>query len=159
MSAPDHPGVPAAGGMDFETVRRLLPQSFPLLLVDRVTVCEAGRRLAAYKNVSGNDLHFLGHFPGRAVMPGALMLEALAQACVLLFQATYGALAAGEMPVFGSVKARFLRPVVPGDRLELEAEVVKMTSSAGLFRVAARVGAEVAVRGELSMARTGSAGA
>lgn len=143
----------SAGELDFEAVRRLLPQRFPLLLVDRVLEHEPGKRLRAYKNVSGNDLHFLGHFPERAILPGALVLEALAQACVLLFQLTYGILGPGEQAVFGSVKARFLLPVVPGDRLELETVAEKMTSTAGLFRVTAAVDGKVAVRGTLSMGK------
>lgn len=144
--------------LDFEAVRRLLPQGFPLLLVDRVLECEPGKRLRAYKNVSGNDLHFIGHFPQQAIMPGVLVLEALAQASVLLFQLTYGPLDAEEQAVFGSVKARFLLPVLPGDRLDLEIVAEKMTSTAGLFQVTAAVGGREAVRGTLSMGKsTGAA--
>jgi len=145
------------GELDFEAVRRLLPQGFPLLLVDRVTECEPGKRLRAYKNVSGNDLHFLGHFPECAIMPGALVIEALAQASVLLFQLTYGPLADGEQAVFGSVKARFLLPVLPGDRLELEIVADKMTSTAGLFQVTATVDGKSAARGTLSMGKRSAA--
>jgi 3-hydroxyacyl-[acyl-carrier-protein] dehydratase len=146
-------GSVSPGELDFEEVRRLLPQRFPLLLVDRVLECEPGKHLRAFKNVSGNDLHFLGHFPQRAILPGALVLEALAQACILLFQLTYGPLSEDEQAVFGSVKARFLFPVVPGDRLDLEALAEKMTSTSGLFEVKASVNGRAAVRGTLTMGK------
>lgn len=148
---------PASGAMDFEAVRALLPQAYPLLLVDRVERCAPGVELRAFKNVSGNDIHFLGHFPGRAVMPGALILEALAQSCVLLFQCTYGALVADELAVFGSVDARFLRPVFPGDRLDLVVRADKMTSTAGVFKVTALVDGESVVRGTLSLGKRSAA--
>src|SRR5438093_4057667 len=86
-------------GMTYHELRRLLPQQFPLIMVDRVLEHEQGVRLVGAKNVSANDIFFLGHFPGRAILPGALLLEGMAQCCVLLFQLAYAPLAEGELAV------------------------------------------------------------
>jgi 3-hydroxyacyl-[acyl-carrier-protein] dehydratase len=139
--------------MSYHELRRLLPQQFPLVMVDRVLEHEHGVRLVAVKNVSANDIFFLGHFPARAVLPGALLLEGMAQCCVLLFQLRYAPLADGELAVFGSVNGRFLKAVEPGDQLVYEAEAIKMTPDMGLFKVAARVGDTPVARAELSMGK------
>lgn len=145
MSSPTH--------MTYHELRRLLPQQFPLIMVDRVLEHVQGTRLVGVKNVSGNDIFFLGHFPGRAILPGALIFEGMAQCCVLLFQLAYAPLGADEIAVFGSVNGRFLKVVEPGDQLVFEAEAVKMTPEMGLFKVAARVGATPVARAELSMGK------
>lgn len=139
--------------MSYGELRRLLPQQFPMVMVDRVLEHAQGVRLVGLKNVSANDIFFLGHFPGHAILPGALLLEGMAQCCVLLFQLAYAPLAAGEVAVFGSVNGRFLKAVFPGDQLVYEAEAVKMTPEMGLFKVVARVGDDVAARAELSMGK------
>ncbi len=123
------PPPPAAGPLlDIEAIQRLLPHRPPFRLVDRVVAVEPGARLVAWKGVTMNEPFFAGHFPGKPVMPGVLILEALAQACALLAMKSMGP---GEdvddkitylMSIDG---ARFRRPVVPGDRLELHVEVVK----------------------------------
>jgi 3-hydroxyacyl-[acyl-carrier-protein] dehydratase len=114
--------------LDVEAIQRLLPHRPPFLLVDRVVSLVPGARLVAWKGVTMNEPFFAGHFPGKPVMPGVLVLEALAQACALL---ALKSMAPGEdvndkitflMSIDG---ARFRRPVVPGDRLELHVEVVK----------------------------------
>lgn len=113
--------------LDFEEIKKIIPQRFPFIMLDKVVELDPGKRVVAIKNVSGNDMVFLGHFPEKAIMPGALILEAMAQASIILF-------ATGEknktgnkkhMYYFGSVKARFLLPVVPGDQLRLSVENVK----------------------------------
>ena len=139
--------------MTYHELRRLLPQQFPLVMVDRILEHQQGVRLVAVKNVSGNDICFLGHFPSHAILPGALLLEGMAQCCVLLFQLAYAPLAAGEVAVFGSVNGRFLKVVEPGDQLVYEAEAVKMTPEMGLFKVVARVGEDIVARAELSMGK------
>jgi 3-hydroxyacyl-[acyl-carrier-protein] dehydratase len=112
--------------LDFEAIKKLIPQRFPFLMIDRVIDLEPGKRAVAIKNVSGNDILFLGHFPDKAVLPGAAILEAMAQTAIVLFAADRrppeGAFA---RYYFGSVKARFLRAVVPGDQLRIEMESAK----------------------------------
>jgi 3-hydroxyacyl-[acyl-carrier-protein] dehydratase len=114
--------------MDVEAIQRILPHRPPFLLVDRVVAVEPGVRLVAWKSVTMNEPFFVGHFPGKPVMPGVLILEALAQACALLAVKSMGPdedvneKITYLMSIDG---AKFRRPVVPGDRLELHVEVVK----------------------------------
>jgi 3-hydroxyacyl-[acyl-carrier-protein] dehydratase len=141
------------GPLDVRQILALLPQRYPLVMVDRVVSYEVGRRLEGLKNVSAGDAQIPGHFPGRPVFPGALLLEGVAQCCILLFVLTYGRLAEGEAALFGSVSARFLRMVQPGDVVRFEVEAVKMTSFAGVFKGRALVDGEVAVRCDLTMGK------
>ncbi len=113
--------------MDVEAIQRLLPHRPPFLLVDRVVAFEPGVRLVAWKGVTMNEPFFQGHFPGKPVMPGVLVLEALAQAAALLAMKSLEAESIRDkitylMAIDG---ARFRKPVVPGDRLELHVEVGK----------------------------------
>ncbi len=113
--------------LDFEEIKRLIPQRFPFIMVDRVIEIEPGKHAIAVKNISGNDMVFLGHFPEKAIMPGALILEAMAQTAIILFAAGKEKQEQGKNPLyyFGSVKARFLHPAVPGDQLKIRVENVK----------------------------------
>lgn len=120
--------------LDFEEIKRLIPQRFPFIMIDRVLEVEPGKRAVSIKNISGNDIFFLGHFPERAIMPGAAIIEAMAQTAIILFASlppypplTKGGQQAGKKPLyfFGSVKARFLHPVVPGDQLRITVVNVK----------------------------------
>ncbi len=113
--------------LDVEAIQRLLPHRPPFLLVDRVVAFEPGVRLVAWKSVTMNEPFFAGHFPGKPVMPGVLILEALAQACALLaLKSLSSEEAADKLTYLMSIDgARFRRPVVPGDRLELHVEIVK----------------------------------
>ena len=116
--------TPAKPVLDVEAIQRLLPHRPPFLLVDRVVEFEAGKRLVAWKGVTMNEPFFVGHFPGHPVMPGVLILEALAQACALLAIETLHA--KDKITYLMSIDgAKFRRPVVPGDRLELHVEVTK----------------------------------
>jgi 3-hydroxyacyl-[acyl-carrier-protein] dehydratase len=113
--------------LDIEGIQRLLPHRPPFLLVDRVVALEPGKSLVAWKSVTMNEPFFAGHFPGHPVMPGVLILEALAQACALLAMKSLPAERTGDtvtylMSIDG---AKFRKPVVPGDRLELRVEVTK----------------------------------
>jgi 3-hydroxyacyl-[acyl-carrier-protein] dehydratase len=140
--------------MDIQQILKKLPHRYPILLVDRVLEIEAGKRIRALKNVSVNEPFFVGHFPGRPVMPGVLMLEALAQAAALLSFETLG-IGADEKTVYyfaGIDGARFKRPVGPGDQLILDVEVARMKASIWKFNAKAWVGEELAVEAEMMLA-------
>ena len=112
------------GTAEIVDILKLLPHRYPFLLVDRVVEFEAGKRLVAWKGVTMNEPFFVGHFPGHPVMPGVLILEALAQACALLAIETLHT--KDKITYLMSIDgAKFRRPVVPGDRLELHVEVTK----------------------------------
>ena len=127
--------------MNIHEVLEHLPQRFPLLMVDRVLECEPGKRILAVKNVSANEPHFLGHFPGRPIMPGVLILEAMAQAACILALRTKGEVAGANTAYYyaGIDGARFKRPVVPGDQLELEVHLLAHKQGFWKFSCVARV--------------------
>jgi 3-hydroxyacyl-[acyl-carrier-protein] dehydratase len=111
--------------MDIREIEQILPHRYPFLLVDRVVEVVPGQKLIAYKNVSINEPFFSGHFPGHPVMPGVLIVEALAQAAALLAIKS-GGNAHDKLIYLAAIdNARFRKPVVPGDRLQLEVEIVK----------------------------------
>jgi 3-hydroxyacyl-[acyl-carrier-protein] dehydratase len=120
--------------LDFEEIKKLIPQRFPFIMIDRVLEIEPGKHAIAVKNISGNDMVFLGHFPEKAIMPGALIIEAMAQAAIILFATRGKTEGDNKIPLyfFGSVKARFLHPAVPGDQLKIRVENVK-TLPSGAF--------------------------
>ena len=137
--------------MDIHQILKQLPHRYPILLVDRVLEIEKGKRIKALKNVTINEPFFTGHFPHRPVMPGVLMLEALAQTAALLSFNTMG-VTLDEKTVYyfaGIDGARFKRPVEPGDQLILEVELVRMKAGIFKFKARASVGAELAVEAEL----------
>ncbi len=140
--------------MDIHHILRKLPHRYPILLVDRVLEIEKGTRIRALKNVSINEPYFIGHFPHRPVMPGVLMLEALAQAAALLGFESLGAEPDDQSVYYfaGIDSARFKRPVEPGDQLILDVTMLRM--KAGFFKFAAKalVGDEIAVEAELTCA-------
>ncbi|MDN4500941.1 3-hydroxyacyl-ACP dehydratase FabZ [Alteromonadaceae bacterium BrNp21-10] len=109
---------------DIEEIMSLLPHRYPFLLVDRVTEMEAFKSISAYKNITFNEPCFMGHFPGKPIFPGVLILEALAQAAgVLGFKSSAKT---DELYLYAGIdKARFRSPVVPGDRLDLEVKLIK----------------------------------
>jgi 3-hydroxyacyl-[acyl-carrier-protein] dehydratase len=113
-----------------EEILSVLPHRYPFLLVDRIIEVVPKQKLIAVKNVTFNEPFFMGHFPGHPVMPGVLILEALAQACALLaYKSEEGGLTGKVAYLMGIDNARFRKPVVPGDRLTLEVEVVKHKGS------------------------------
>jgi 3-hydroxyacyl-[acyl-carrier-protein] dehydratase len=120
--------APTGVVFDTEAIQKILPHRPPFLLVDRVVLLEPGKRLVAWKGVTMNEPFFVGHFPGKPVMPGVLILEALAQACGLLAMKSIepGEDVKDKVTFLMSIDgAKFRRPVVPGDRLELHVEIVK----------------------------------
>ena len=127
-----------------DEIERLLPHRYPFLLVDRVVEFEKDKRVLAYKNVSCNEPFFTGHFPGHPVMPGVLVVEALAQAGGLLTQLSRDP-GAGDGQTFYLVKvdnAKFSRMVVPGDKLELEVELKRRIRNMAQYVGIARVDGE-----------------
>ncbi|BFO55069.1 MULTISPECIES: 3-hydroxyacyl-ACP dehydratase FabZ [Comamonadaceae] len=137
--------------MDIHQILKLLPHRYPFLLVDRVVELERGQRIQAIKNVTINEPFFTGHFPSRPVMPGVLMLEALAQAAGLLSFDMMGE-APGDDKVFyfvGIDGARFKRPVEPGDQLILDVKLDRIKGGIYKFAGVARVGDSTACEAEI----------
>ncbi len=135
--------------MDIQEIQRLLPHRFPFLLVDRVVELRPGERLVAYKNVSAGEPFFQGHFPGHPVMPGVLVLEALAQASAILCYSSTGFDPEKKVTYLMAIDgARFRRPVVPGDRLQLEVTVLRLKSAVVKSRGVASVDGQVVAEGE-----------
>jgi 3-hydroxyacyl-[acyl-carrier-protein] dehydratase len=137
--------------MDIHQILKKLPHRYPFLLVDRVLELESGKRIRALKNVSMNEEFFQGHFPHRPVMPGVLMLEALAQAAALLSFETLGVMHDDETMYYfaGIDAARFKRPVEPGDQLILDVVLERMKAGVFKFKARALVGGELAVEADL----------
>ncbi len=137
--------------MDIHQILKQLPHRYPILLVDRVLEIEKGVRIRAVKNVSINEPFFMGHFPHRPVMPGVLMLEALAQAAALLsFDALGSAPDDNTVYYFAGIDgARFKRPVEPGDQLILDVTIDRMKAGIFKFKAVATVDGEVVCEAEL----------
>jgi 3-hydroxyacyl-[acyl-carrier-protein] dehydratase len=137
--------------MEIKEILEHLPHRYPLLLVDRVLEIEPGKRILALKNVSINEHFFAGHFPHYPVMPGVLVIEALAQAAAILAFRTRGQKPDNKTVYYfvGIDDARFKRPVVPGDQLLLEVHVGREVRGLGMFTAQARVGEALAAEAKL----------
>ena len=137
--------------LDILAIKSLLPHRYPLLLVDRVLDMEKGKRITALKNVTMNEPFFNGHFPHRPVMPGVLMIEALAQTAALLSFLTMGVKPDENSVVYfvGIDNARFKRPVEPGDQLKMDVEILRVSRGIWKYKAVASVDGKVAVEGEL----------
>jgi len=140
--------------LDFEAVRRLLPQGHPFIFVDRVLEFEAQRRILCLKNVTGTEFYFPGHFPGVAIMPGALIGEAIAQSAILLFRLSETSPDGSDGRVFlvGTTRTRFLKPVFPGDALYITVEVTKLLSSSAMVEAHVEVEGRTVVKSTLALA-------
>ena len=138
-------------GMDINEVLQYLPHRYPFLLIDRVLACEPGKSLTALKNVTMNEPFFTGHFPHHPIMPGVLIIEALAQAAAILSFRTMAHKADSRMIYYfvGIDRARFKRPVGPGDTLTLEVLLKRHARSMWIFSGTARVNDAVASEAEL----------
>ncbi len=148
MSTQEH------GAMDIQEIMTILPHRYPFLLIDRVLASEPGRFIRGVKNVTMNEPFFVGHFPEFPVMPGVLVIEALAQTAAILSHLMRGTRhSTGSLIFFAGIdRARFRRQVVPGDQLILEAEVVRVVRGVGKFATRALVDGEIAAEGELMAA-------
>ncbi|MGA8513781.1 MAG: 3-hydroxyacyl-ACP dehydratase FabZ [Burkholderiaceae bacterium] len=137
--------------MDIHKILKQLPHRYPFLLVDRVLEIDKGKSIKALKNVTINEPFFVGHFPHRPVMPGVLMIEALAQAAALLSFDMMGTTPDDKTVYYfaGIDGARFKRPVEPGDQLILNVTLDRMKAGIFKFKANAMVGDELAVEAEL----------
>jgi 3-hydroxyacyl-[acyl-carrier-protein] dehydratase len=140
--------------MDLQRILELIPHRYPFLMIDRVKECEPRKRVVAVKNVSANEPYFQGHFPGRPIMPGVMILEAMAQAAgVLIISGDKGTDHHQNIYYYvGIDDARFKKPVIPGDQLELDVKVERMLRGIGKFSCVARVGTEVAAEATILLA-------
>ena len=137
--------------LNINDIMQRIPHRYPFILVDRIIDMEPGKWAKGYKNVTMNEPFFQGHFPGYPVMPGVLILEALAQlgAAVILDCEEYK----GKLALFTGIDGvRFRRQVIPGDQLHLEVQIIKMKSVMGKAAVKATVDGEVAAEGEIMFA-------
>ncbi len=142
----------AAFTLDITRIAELLPHRYPFLLIDRVIELEIGKRVKALKNVTVNEPFFNGHFPGKPVMPGVLMIEALAQAAAVLAYTSKPKSADGKQQIVylaGVDNARFKRIVIPGDQLILEVTVERIVRNIGKFSCRATVDGQLAVEATL----------
>ncbi|MDD3223177.1 MAG: 3-hydroxyacyl-ACP dehydratase FabZ [Clostridium sp.] len=135
--------------LNVEQIMEIIPHRYPMLLIDRVLEMEPGKRAVGRKNVTMNESFFNGHFPGKPIMPGVLIVEAMAQlgAVSLLSMDKFK----GKTPLFGGIKmAKFRGMVTPGDTLELEIEIVKIKGPAGIGKGTAKVDGKIAAQAELT---------
>lgn len=143
--------TPEGTVMDINEIRRILPHRFPFLLVDRIVEVKGKEKIVGIKNVTANEPFFTGHFPDNLVMPGVLIVEALAQTAGVLMLNTPENL--GKLAFFmGIENAKFRKPVIPGDQLRLEVEVIRWKTKTGRVRGVAYVDGKVAAEAELTFA-------
>jgi 3-hydroxyacyl-[acyl-carrier-protein] dehydratase len=144
-------GAHAGGAMDLAEVLNYLPHRYPFLLIDKVLACEPNKSIVALKNVTINEPFFQGHFPKHPVMPGVLIIEAMAQAAAILGFRTMGKVPGNEHVVYfvGIDGARFKRPVFPGDQLHIHVELLRVARGLWKFRAEARVNDQVNAEAEL----------
>lgn len=137
--------------LEADQIEAIIPHRYPFLLVDRILELEEGKRGVGLKGVTANEWFFQGHFPGRKVMPGVLIVEALAQVAAVTMLS--GRPAEGKVPVFGGIdKLRFRRPVRPGDQLQLEFVLERARGPVGIGKIRASVGDDLAAEGTISFA-------
>jgi 3-hydroxyacyl-[acyl-carrier-protein] dehydratase len=139
-----------AAPFDIQEIMNLLPHRYPFLLIDRVVEFDAGKRVVAIKNVTFNEQFFQGHFPGYPIMPGVLVVEAMAQAGGMLMTAAMPDREKKLVVFSGIERAKFRRPVTPGDQLRIEVDVLSMRSRAGRMEGKAFVDGKLACEATLT---------
>jgi 3-hydroxyacyl-[acyl-carrier-protein] dehydratase len=140
--------------LDIHGILKLLPHRYPFLMVDRVLECHAGQSIRALKNVSCNEPYFMGHFPQRPVMPGVMIIEALAQTAGILAFVTSGVVPDADTKFYfvGIDKARFRKPVEPGDQLILSVQLTRSFKGIWRFSSTAFVGSDEVASAEMMVA-------
>lgn len=140
--------------IEAKDIQKLIPHRYPFMLIDRITAFESGKSLIAIKNITMNESQFTGHFPDFPVMPGVLVIEAMAQACGALAILTEGGRDPDEIYFFAGIDdARFKRQVIPGDRLVFEIELLQSKRGIGKFKAIAKVDGELAVEAGIMCAK------
>ncbi|SJZ67818.1 3-hydroxyacyl-ACP dehydratase FabZ [Garciella nitratireducens] len=137
--------------LENKEIQKMIPHRYPFLLIDRIIEIEEGKKAVGIKNVTANEPFFQGHFPENPIMPGVLMVEALAQvgAVCVLSQQEYQ----GKLAVFAGVdKLRFKKQVIPGDQLRMEVELISIKRGIGKAKAVATVENQIAVKGEIMFA-------
>lgn len=125
--------------LDIQEIQKIIPHRFPFLMIDKVVQCIPNEKLIAIKNVSTNEAHFVGHFPGEQVMPGVLIIEAMAQAGCIYFYYSKNLQGKNLVYYLAKTEARFMHPVVPGDQLIIEVTTKKLMAMAGFIKCVAKV--------------------
>lgn len=142
--------------IDIHEILKYIPHRYPFLLVDRVIGFEAGKKILVLKNVTINEPFFTGHFPHYPVMPGVLIIEAMAQSAGMLTMLSYGQHKEDELYFFASVNnAKFKRQVIPGDTLIFEVELLKSMRGVSIYSAIAKVEDQVAAIAEITLAKKG----
>jgi len=140
--------------LDINEIMEILPHRYPFLLVDRIIECDDEKRIVGIKNVTVNEPFFQGHFPGMPVMPGVLQMEALAQVAGILLNRLLGG--EGKISYFAAIdNARFRRPVVPGDQLRLEVDIIKAKPRLSKVHAEAFVGDQLVSSADLMFSSAG----
>lgn len=144
--------------LDYDGIREILPQQPPMIYIDRVLSLVPGVEIRCLKNVSGSEWFFQGHFPGFAVMPGAVVVEGIAQAAILLFvlsrESSLVEEPGNQVFLFSGARLSFLRPIIPGDQIVYCVRPQKIISTGGVVRAEVRVGNDIAVEASLTFAVT-----
>ncbi|NCT40843.1 MAG: 3-hydroxyacyl-ACP dehydratase FabZ [Alphaproteobacteria bacterium] len=137
--------------IDITRIMQMIPHRYPILLVDRILEIDAGERAVALKNVTMNEPHFQGHFPGHPVMPGVLIVEAMAQTSAIVCVESLGVAAEGKVVYFMTIdNARFRKPVTPGDSLIIEVTKIRSRANVWKFQGVAKVGDQVCAEATFS---------
>jgi len=138
---------------DIQEIQQVLPQRFPFLMIDKVVELDCGKKVVAIKNVTINEGFFEGHFPGKPVVPGVMIIESMAQASIMLFYDKAKKLHHKQYTYYlGAARIRFRQPVVPGDQLKVTVTPRKVMAAMAIVEVKAEVGEKLVAEGELSFA-------
>ncbi|MFT5387389.1 MAG: beta-hydroxyacyl-ACP dehydratase FabZ [Candidatus Omnitrophota bacterium] len=135
--------------LEIDAIKKIIPHRYPFLLIDRVLDCVPNEKLTALKNVSVNENYFTGHFPQEKVMPGVLIIEAMAQAGCIYFYYSKNMQGKDLVYYLAKTTAKFHKPVVPGDQLRIEVTTIKLLSKVGFVRAIAYVGETKVAEAEL----------
>jgi len=135
--------------LEIADIQKIIPHRFPFLMIDRVLECEPNKKLVAIKNVSVNEHHFVGHFPGEKVMPGVLIIEAMAQAGCIYFYYSKNLQGKSLIYYLAKTEASFHHPVMPGDQLTITVTTVKLLPKAGFISCQAHVGEKLVAEAKI----------